>query len=326
MENIQHSTSNIQHPINGSRGQGRALGVARRRNGSLRVAGASVRGFLLAVVMLFAVAAPAMDFLVFFGAYASASSKGIYVSRLDADTGKLSAPELAAATPSPCYLAISPNEKFLYAANSIPKFDGQAAGAVSAFAIDKISGRLDLLDEKSSGAAGPCHVSVDATGNALFVANYNSGCVKSFRMQSGRISKDGTFIQHRGSSVNTNRQTAAHAHCISADPSNRFVLACDLGTDKVEIYRLDADAATLAENGSASVPPGSGARHLGFAPDGKFAYVINEMACTVTVFAWDSENGKLDLRETVSALPPDVALQSEFTGAEILVHPSGNFV
>jgi 6-phosphogluconolactonase len=282
------------------------------------------------VLMVFVTVAQAKEFFVFFGTYTNALSRGIYVSRLDAATGKLSAPELAAATPSPCFLAVSPDEKFLYAPNSVRTFNGENTGCVSSFVIDKISGKLTLLNQKSSGGAGPCHVSVDATGKVLLVANYNGGSVKAFLLQTnGGIGADGSFLQHGGSGVNTNRQASPHAHFITTDPSNRFALACDLGTDRVMIYTLDTNTAELdVRSGfsTSTVPPGSGARHLAFSRDGKFIHVVNEMACTVTTFAWDSDKGKLDLLETISALPPGVAVQPEFTAAEILVHPSGKFV
>ena len=276
-----------------------------------------------------AVAAPAKEFLVYFGTYTNALSRGIYVSRLDADTGKIAYPELAAATPSPCYLAISPDAKFLYCDNSVKSFNGENAGAVSAFAIDKISGRLTFLDEKSSGGAGPCHVSVDATGKILLAANYGDGSLKSFRLNDdGGIGADGSVIQLHGSGVNPSRQTSAHAHFITADPSNHYALACDLGQDKVMIYKLNAADATLTTNDIpfGSVPPGSGSRHLAFSLDGRFAYVVNEMGCSITSFAWDAKRGELKTLDTISALPSGEAVKDSYTGAEILVHPSGKFV
>jgi len=262
---------------------------------------------------------------VFFGTYTNAMSQGIYASRLEETSGKLSAPELAVATPSPCFLAISPNKKYLYAANSIGSFEGQRGGAVSAFAINKNSLRLTLLNQKSSGGIGPCHVGVDALGKVLLVANYGAGSVKSLALDlDGFLGADGTIIQHHGAGVNRSRQTGPHAHFINADPSNRFVLVCDLGLDQVMIDEIKPATGTLVEHGLAAVPPGSGARHLAFSPDGRFAYVINEMACTVSTFTWDAEAGKLEPVETVSALPPGVAAQSDFTAAEILT--SGHYV
>ncbi len=282
--------------------------------------------------MTFAVAAPAKDFFVYFGTYTNALSRGIYVTRLDAETGKLSAPELAVETPSPCFLAVSPDEKFLYAANSVKNFSGYSVengGAVSAFAIDKKSGRLALRNQKCSGGVGPCHVSVDATGRVLFVANYGSGSVKSFLLETnGAIGEGGYCVQQTGHGVNTNRQSSPHAHCICADPANRFALVCDLGTDTVTVYPFDTKTANLAAWNFARfyVPPGSGARHLAFSCDAKFVYVINEMGCTISQFAWDPARGRLDSIATIAALPPDVTVQNNLTAAEILVHPTGKFV
>lgn len=272
------------------------------------------------LIIATALSAPAKDFFVYFGTYAGTQSKGIYVSKLDATTGKLSAPELAAETPSPCFLAVSADEKTLYAANNNLLLNGEKTGGVSAFAIDKNSGRLTLLNQKSSGGPGICHVSVDATANILLTANYADGSVKSFQLNpDGSIGAEGSYIKHHGSSINTNRQASAHAHFIHSDPTHRFALACDLGMDKVVVYKINSANGTLAPNSSAAVPPGSGSRHLAFSPDGKFVHVINEMGCTITTFAWDSDAGKLEPIETISALPPGVAAQSGFTAAEILV-------
>jgi len=281
------------------------------------------------VAMALAVAVPAKDFLAYFGTYTNALSLGIYVSRLDADTGKFSVPELAVATPSPCFIAVSPDERFLYTSDSVKTFNGENTGSISAFAIDKVSGKLSLLNRKSSGGAGPCYVSVAVSGKILLVANYGDGSVKSFRINDdGSLGADGSVIQHHGSGVNASRQASAHAHFITADPGNHFALACDLGMDKVMIYKIDEADATLSTNAIpfGSVPSGAGARHLAFSADGKFAYVANEMGCSITSFAWDAKRGGLTAVETVDALPPGVELKSSYTSAEILVHPSGKYV
>ncbi|HSY17897.1 MAG TPA: lactonase family protein [Candidatus Acidoferrales bacterium] len=284
---------------------------------------------VVSAVMAFAVAVPAKEFLAYFGTYTNALSRGIYVSRLDADTGKLSVPELAIATPSPCFIAVSPDERFLYTSDSVKSFNGENAGSISAFAIDKTSGRLSLLNRKSSGGVGPCHVSVAADGKVLLAANYGGGSVKSFRLNpDGSIGADGSVIQHHGSGVNTDRQSSAHAHFITPDPGNHFALACDLGMDEVMIYKINAADATLTTNEIpfGTVPPGSGSRHLAFSPDGKFAYVVNEMGCSITTFAWDAKHGGLTALETVDGLPPGEPLKASYTAAEILMHPSGKFI
>ncbi len=282
------------------------------------------------LLLAFVATSYAKDSLVYFGTYTGGkSSKGIYVSRLDAKTGKLSTPELAAETPNPSFITLAPDGKFLYAATGINEFNGEKTGAVSAFSVDAASGKLTLLNQKSSGGDGPCHVRVDTKGKIALVANYGSGSVKSFLLKpDGSIGDGGTFIQHHGSSVNTNRQAGPHAHCIVPDPSNRFALACDLGTDKVMIYTLNPTSAELDVQSPlyASVPPGAGARHIAFRPDGKFAYVINEMACSMTAFLWNSTEGKLTALETVPLLPKGVEVVSGYSGAEVDVHPSGKFV
>ncbi|HEY4414360.1 MAG TPA: lactonase family protein, partial [Verrucomicrobiae bacterium] len=241
---------------------------------------------------------------------------------LDADTGKLSAPELAATTPDPSFLAFTPDEKYLYAAN---EFGGNHAGLVSAFAVNHTSGQLTPLNQKDSGGLAPCHVSVDADGRTVFVANYNSGTIKAIPLNTdGSLGDGGELIQHHGHSVNVSRQAGPHAHFAAVDPFNHFVLACDLGLDKVMVYRLENSQLATNASSFASVPGGAGPRHLTFSRDGKFVYVVNEMACAVSVFSWDA--GKLTALETVSALPAGVAANPGYSGAEILVHPSGKFV
>jgi len=278
---------------------------------------------LAAAVATLAWSAPAKERFVYFGTYTDGSSQGIYVSRLETATGKLSGPELAAATPSPCFLAVARNGKYLYAANSQVDIGGRKTGAVSAFAIDPATGHLALLNQKSCDGPGTCHVSVD--GEVLLAANYSDGSVKSFHLnRNGGIDADGSYIRHRGTSVNAARQNAPHAHFIQADPSHRFALACDLGADQVVVYRIHPADGTLAGQSVAAVPPGSGARHLAFSGDGRFVHVINEMGCTITTFTWDAAEGTLAPIETVSALPPGVAAQPGYTAAEI--RAAGHFV
>jgi 6-phosphogluconolactonase len=273
-------------------------------------------------------AAAARDYWVYFGTYTGAKSKGIYVSRMDA-TGKLTEPELAATTVNPTFLATDPGQHFLYAANEINDFQGQKAGGVTAFALDATTGKLTELNEQSSGGEGPCHVSVDATGKTVLVANYTGGSVAALPVQAdGSLGPAAAFIQHQGSSIVPKRQTGPHGHYILADPSNRFALACDLGLDKVLIYKLDAKKALLTPNDPpfASLKPGAGPRHLAFAPDGKFVYVIDELDCTLTVFRYKPKRGTLTEIQSVSTLPAGQAMKSNYSCAEVVVHPSGKFL
>jgi 6-phosphogluconolactonase len=265
--------------------------------------------------------------LVFIGTYTGPKSKGIYVSRLDSDSGHLSNPELVAETPNPTFLALHPNKKFLYAANEIANFAGGKAGAVSAFAIDAKTGQLKLLNQTSSVGDGPCHLVVDKTGGNVLLANYGGGSVAVLPIKAdGSTAEHSNFIQHTGSSVNPQRQKEPHAHSINLSPDNRLAFAADLGLDKVLIYAFDAKAGKLTPNNPAfaTLPPGSGPRHFAFHPNGRFAYVISEMLSTLTSFTFDAGSGALTSVQTVSTLPAGFSGNS--STAEVVVHPSGKFV
>ena len=265
--------------------------------------------------------------LVYIGTYTGAKSKGIYLSRFDPTTGRLTSPELAAETPSPSFLAIHPGKRFLYAAGEATSLGGRPVGAVSAFKLDAKTGQLALLNQASSGGAGPCHVAVDPKGKCLLVANYGSGSIAALPIKAdGSLAEPSAVIQHHGSSVNPQRQAGPHAHFITPDPGDRFALTCDLGLDQVLVYRLDPAKGSLVANDPpfAAVTPGSGPRHLAFHPSGRFVFLINEMGSTLTAFAYDAKRGALKELQTLSTLPEGFAGNS--TCAEVQVHPSGKFV
>ena len=272
------------------------------------------------------VSSPGGQAWVYFGTYTGAKSKGIYCSRFDSATGKLTAPELAAQTANPSFLALHPNHQFLYAVGELSS-EGKKSGAVSAFSIDKLTGRLTLLNQQSSGGAGPCHLALDRKGKCVLVANYGSGTIAALPVRpDGGLGDPSCVIQHQGSSVNPQRQAGPHAHFITADPASRFALVCDLGLDKVLVYRLDSAKGLLSANEPASVgiKPGSGPRHLAFHPDGRLACVINEMGSTLGLYAYDPKRGKLRELHTLSTLPEDFKQASSC--AEVEIHPSGRFV
>lgn len=288
-------------------------------------AGMAVRNLFIFAVILLAPALWAKDCFVYFGTFTDASSRGIYVSRLDMDSGRLTAPELAVAVDSPNYLAVSPDGHFLFAA---ARAGGKGPGSIVSFAIDGKTGALRRLDIRSSGANGPCYVSDDAADNCLLAANYGGGSVKSFHLNPDGTFTDGTVIQHYGRSVNPARQSAPHPHCFVPAPKGRFALACDLGLDKVMVYRVNPANAAITPNDPpfAAIAPGSGPRHIAFSPDGKTACVISEMACTATVFDWDAKRGRLTQRQSLSLLPPGQYRGSAYTAAEIEYRPDGRFV
>jgi 6-phosphogluconolactonase len=277
--------------------------------------------------VLFAAAPPDNTSLLFIGTYTGAKSRGIYTSRFNSANGRLSPPELAAETRNPSFLVVHPNRRWLYAVGEVDDFAGQHAGAVSAFHIDQETGRLTLLNAQPSGGSAPCHISLDPSGKCLLVANYSSGSIAAFPVGvDGQVGPKGASIQHRGSSVNPQRQEGPHAHFILPAPSGHRALTCDLGLDKVFVYHLDADQASLMPNEppSVSLKPGSGPRHLAFHPDGRHVYVINEMGSSLTAFEYQAKTGGLKELQTVSTLPPD--FKGENTCAEVQVAASGHFV
>ena len=273
--------------------------------------------------------APSGKQRVYFGTYTGKVSKGIYRSELDLATGKLSPPVLAGEAASPSFLAIAPNQKFLYSVGEISDFGGKKAGAVNAFAIDAATGNLKLLNQQSSGGPGPCHVVVDREGKNVLVANYGGGSAAVLPIQAdGKLSEASSFVQHKGTSVDKGRQEAPHAHSINVDAKNRFAFVADLGLDTVQVYKFDAAKGTLTPNDppAAKVELGSGPRHFAFHPSGKFAYVINEMLLTVTVFDYDADKGILAPDQTITTLPAGVIDRKGMSTAEVVVHPSGKFL
>jgi 6-phosphogluconolactonase len=242
----------------------------------------------IAATVLACLPASGAEWIAYVGTYTSGGSKGIYAFRFDDSTGRLTPMGLAAETSNPSFLAISPNRRFLYAANE------DTAGTVSAFAIDSAS-KLKLLNTVSSRGSGPCHVALDKTGKWLFVSNYNSGSVAALPVHDdGSLGEASAFVQHSGSSLNPQRQAGPHAHSANLSPDNRFVLVADLGLDQILTYRIEPkNPLTPAQPPFTKVAPGSGPRHLAFSPSHRFAYAINEMLATITVFQYDAANGSL---------------------------------
>ena len=288
-------------------------------------------GFVLMTLFSAPIAAVAKggaeEYLVYVGTYTGQKSKGIYAYRFNARTGSVAALGVAGETVNPSFLAIHPNQKYLYAVNEVGDFAGGHTGAVSAFALDAKTGKLTFLNQVSSHGADPCYVVVDSTGQNALVSNYGSGTVAVIRLEKdGRLGAASSVIQHSGSSVDRTRQEGPHAHSINLSADNRFAIAADLGLDELLVYRFDADRGTLQANDPpfVKVHPGAGPRHFVFHPSGRFAYVISEMQSTVTAFAYDAARGTLRQLQTLSTLPKGFAGQND--DAEVRVHPSGKFL
>jgi len=243
---------------------------------------------------------------------------------MDRRSGELRLAGSVDAGANPSFLAIHTNGRLLYAVNEVDKYKDKASGAVTAFAIAGDTGELTRLDEELSEGAAPCYVSVDRTGRVVLVANYNGGSVALLPIQTdGGLAPASSVVKHAGRGPVADRQGEAHAHCIVADPSNRFVLAADLGADRVFVYGLDLQRNALqrVDGGEAVMRPGSGPRHIAFHPTLPLVYVACELDSTVATLRFDSTRGALSPIETRSTLP------AGWTGtnypADIHVAPSG---
>ncbi len=261
---------------------------------------------------------------VYIGTYTGSGSRGIYRLRLR-DDGGLEIVGVAEDDANPAFLALHPSGRYLYAVNEVGNWQGRPGGAVAAWAVDPASGALTLLGRRSSGGAGPCHLSVEPGGRWVLVANYSAGSVAVLPVQAdGSLGDPVQVVQHAGASVHPQRQRGPHAHAIEPDPAGEHALVPDLGLDKVLIYRLDRERGRLE---SGEVPwvaarPGAGPRHLAFHPSGQWAYVINELDSTLTAYRY--QGGRLTPLQTISTLPASFA--GENTCAHVQVHPSGQFL
>ncbi len=272
---------------------------------------------LLLIAAALACAAGTPAYYVYVGTYTGHGSQGIYVYRFDPITGALADFGLAAQTDNPSFLTADPSGTHLYAVKE------DNGGTVTAYRINRATGKLVELSRVSSGGDSPCALAVDHTGKYLLAANYRSGSVAFFPLRAdGNFAAPAKVDAHHGSSLNRQRQEKPHAHSAVFSPDNRYALSADLGTDLIYIYRFDAKRGTLQLGGTAGVMPGSGPRHLAFSDDGKFVYVLNELTATITTFAWN--DGVMRDLGSVSALPPDY--KGPKSGAEILVHPNGRFL
>jgi 6-phosphogluconolactonase len=277
---------------------------------------------LLMVVLLCGLTAQAAEstYRVFVGTYTDKQSKGIYTFEFNPADGKTTTPELAATTDNPSFLAVDKQGKFLYSVNENSKGENKSGG-VTVFAID--GAQLKELQTVPSMGADPAYLTLDKTGHYLLVANYTGGNIAVYPVGAdGKLGKETAFIQHKGSSVNKERQEGPHAHSIQMSNDDRFALSADLGMDEVLAYRFDSQKGTLtpANPAFAKVEAGSGPRHVAFAPNGKFVYVTNEMASTVTTFTYDPKTAAMKEIQSVATLP--APMESNST-AEITTDAKG---
>jgi 6-phosphogluconolactonase len=261
----------------------------------------------------------AQDAFVLFGTHSSGPQSGFSIARFSLTTGLLETPHFLLQSSAPAYFVLGRGERFLYTCNS--------DGFVSAYSVDPEKGKLTFLNKQPTGGGDPSYISLDNTNKYVFVANYQGGSVAAWALQpNGSLGERTAFIQDVGHSVDPQRQTRPSAHSIVVAPSNRFVLAADLGLDKVFIYRFDALTGKLTPNSTpfAAVTLGTGPRHIVFHPNGRWVYVITEMGSTVEFFRWNDRQGLLTHEQSISTLSAD--FHGVSTAAEIRVSPDGRFL
>jgi 6-phosphogluconolactonase len=256
------------------------------------------------------------------GTYTGGKSEGIYVYKFNSEDGAYK--EIShVKTSNPSFVVVSPDEKYVYAVHENGK-NGQG-GDISAFSFNKQTGTLTFLNKQPTGGDHPCYVDIDKTGKWIFAGNYSSGSLSVFPVSAdGSLSPVSTHIEHKGSGTVKGRQDSPHVHCTFVSPDNKWLYVPDLGIDKVMIYAFDAATGKLTPGPQefAESYPGGGPRHITFHPNGKFAYLIEELSGHVVVYQY--QEGKLKLLQSTSTIPPG---KNGFAGsADIHVSPDGKFL
>lgn len=263
------------------------------------------------------------------------NGRGIHCFRVNRTTGALTAAGITELGNSPSSLALNAAGTRLYSANETDRVGPDKHGTVSAFAVNKADGKLELLNTVPSGGAGPTYVSIHPNGKFALVANYFGGSIAVFPILADGKLGEASDVKVDAGKIGPTKATNAppgsfafsghdrtHAHQIQADPTGKFVLHVDLGLDTISVWKFDAAKGKLAPHTSVALPPGDGPRHFHFHPNGRWLYSIQEEGSTVVLF--DYADGKLTARQTLSTLPPGFA-GSNFC-SEILVSADGQFV
>ena len=319
----------------------------------------SRRGFLRGAAA-FAIARPAFttartgpvsretqSVLTYVGSYSSPQGpegaigrgQGIYLFEMNPATGALVQREVFPNDSNPAWLAFDPSRTHLYSANEISNYQGANSGSVTAYSIDRSSGHLKLLNTVSSEGAGPAYLSVHPSGKYVLVANYHGGTVAVLPILPGGGLGAATDVVHDSGMIGPPQPSSApygsfaisghdrpHAHMIQADPAGKFVLATDLGLDRISVWEFDVEKGKLNPGNPATIPlpPGDGPRHFTFHPSGRWIYSLQEEGSTLVTYDYDATRGRLTSKQTVSSLPGGF-MGTNFT-SEIMVSSDAKIV
>jgi 6-phosphogluconolactonase len=268
------------------------------------------------------------------------NGEGVYLFKVDSQTGALSLVNLASSQKNPAQLTLDASGKTLYVASEIANYKDGKHGSVAAYAINRDNGALNMLNEQDSQGATPAFVTLAAQGKYLFAANYGSGSVAVFPIGGDGSLQPASSVQQSSGTPGAAKPEAAvsgsfaasdhngpHAHMIASDPGGKFVFSTDLGLDRIYQWRFDQSSGRLSPNTPAFIKAssaGAGPRHFIFHPNGKYVYVINEESSTLTLYHFDQAKGTLQEQESISTLPKNYH-GTNFASGLILSH-DGRFL
>ncbi|RAP78534.1 lactonase family protein [Paenibacillus montanisoli] len=260
----------------------------------------------------------------FLGSYADADQPGIYACAYDKQTGALTLIGQADGLQNPTFLAPNGANRTIYTIMEGKDSEGRKCGAAAAYRFDPADGTLLRLNEMITLPATTCHITIDATSQFAMTASYHGGMVSlSPILDDGRIGSTTDMHRHEGSSVHP-AQTQARAHSIIVDNAGRYAVVSDLGLDTLFVYELDLPHQRMLLHSKITIVPGSGPRHFVFHPVLPFGYGINELNSTITVYAYDADEGRLSVVQTISTLPDSYA--GDNACADIHLSPDGKFL
>jgi 6-phosphogluconolactonase len=262
--------------------------------------------------------------LAFIGSYAEPNNPGVYTCQYDEGNGSLEVVDQVDGLQNPTFLAVDASNWKLYVLTEGVDANQQRCGAATSYTIDPAAGKLSYLNNELTLPATTCHITLDHTNQVVMVSSYHGGMVGVTPvLADGRLGTTADIRQHKGASI-LSVQDRPRAHSVFLDRTNRFAGVCDLGLDKIMLYKLDIPGKRLIPHSEVQIAPGSGPRHFAFHPSYAYGYVINELSSTITAFSYDEVRGELTVIQTISTLPD--SYEGENACADIHVSPDGKYL
>ena len=268
----------------------------------------------------------------FMGMPGPTGSIGIYAYAQDTVTGAWSLKyTLPGANPS--FIAIDPGARRLFAVNEARFTGGEPQGSIVSYELVGHGELATLLNRQLSGGGNLCQLSVSPDGETLIVANHEHGRVAVFPIAADGCLGPATDIQVEEPTDPTGIR-GSHSHCVTFDPTGRWVLSMNTGTDRVTVYRFDQQNKRLISNHRPGVEiPAAGPRHFVFHPTGRFGYTNGEHDMSLSVMAWDGKKGTMSLIQSIATIPNDISMEEvaanpfgRLRSSHIAIHPNGRLL